>query len=105
MFVVQLQFVAFAMVVVSLSFWLGEMHVRNRRSWEAIAVRLKLHGPGLTAWSRFRRAGIVVELADFAEYKVGGIDPALPQRVRRQAIAMRLSAARALAGFGQRGRS
>ena len=105
MFLSQLHFATFAAVALCLCSWLVELHVRNHRSWEAIVERLTPAEQRHSDWSRLKCAGVLMEMADYVERKVSGADPAQLAAMRRDAIAIRMDSAKALAGFARRGTS
>jgi hypothetical protein len=98
-------------------------HRRNARSWDSLAARL---GSGMAArifvagpwdasktsaideifrteitsrrglWAVFKGAGVVLEMADYAERSRSSIDPALLDSVRNDAMRSRVLALKAL---------
>jgi len=87
----------------------SELHARNRRSWDEIVSRLSpawkcadLLQPGDTTllaaarlWTVFRDAGVMMELADYADRD--GRDSGSVQELRFTALSLRFAALRALA--------
>jgi hypothetical protein len=91
-----------------------EMHQRNHRSWPAIVARMSPEGrvawsamassqsavinfPGAKSpWAAFHDAGVLMEMADYAERNATHFDPLHVQAVRTSAIQLRLAAAGAI---------
>jgi hypothetical protein len=91
-----------------------EMHRRNHRSWPAIIdrmspdnrpawslpttaqperpVSISINSP----WAAFRDAGVLMEMADYAERNGSSFDPGRLQAIRVTAIQLRFAAAGAI---------
>jgi hypothetical protein len=78
------------------------LHRRNQLSWESLSSRLHPawssggYAPLVvnasdcsTRWSAFRDAGVLVQMADFADRNGSAIDPSLLASLRADAIRMR----------------
>ena len=92
-----------------------QMHLRQRRSWEALVSRMspecrlawELSGQAeeiALMWTRsphaaFRDAGALMEMADYADRNAPGNHLAQLQPVRMAALQLRFSAASAMLGF------
>jgi hypothetical protein len=87
-----------------------EMHRRNHRSWPAIVARMSPECrlawsatassqpeavnflSAKSPWAAFRDAGVMMEMADFAERNAMNLDPVRVQAVRIRAIQLRFAA-------------
>ena len=94
--------------------WFAQMHLRNHRSWEAISARMSpecrlawtttapARAEALDAiwikspWAAFRDAGLLMEMADYAERNSLSEDSARMQTVRASALQLRLAATGAM---------
>jgi len=104
-----LQLAAFSLMALFMFRRWSELHARNRRSWDEIVSRLSpawkcadLLQPGDTTllaaarlWTVFRDAGVMMELADYADRD--GRDSGSVQELRFTALSLRFAALRALA--------
>lgn len=111
---VQYVFVFIALIAMPIVWTLIEMHRRQRRSWEQIAVRMspecrlayssersdrcKL---AVAVWANsprvaFRDAGVLMEVADYAERNAADVAPSRLRDFRTAVIELRLAAAGAI---------
>ncbi len=113
----QLQSVFATLAAVSLVYWLASHHRRNARSWESLVARLELDRSHVSAASiragaedapllvkdreglrtMYQQAGVMVEIADYAERNGSKMDPTAIAELRRDAIAVRVETWKALA--------
>jgi hypothetical protein len=93
---IPVQIFAFAFIASYLIFVAAELHRRNHRSWQAIVECLS---PGLGdtdgRWTRFRDAGVMMQMTDFAE-RNGFIDATYLREFRSAALGIRFAALKAL---------
>ena len=108
---IPLQLAAFSLTAFYMFRRWSELHARNRRSWDEIVGRLSpawkcadLLQPGDTAplaaarlWTVFRDAGVMMELADYAQCHARDFDTNSVQDLRFTALSLRLTVLRALA--------
>lgn len=99
MLLLYVQFALFSATALVLSSWFVEIHLRNRRSWDAIAIRLQHSQDAGSPGALFRRAGVLLEAVDYVEWKSNCPDRALIESLRHDALALRLSSARAILGI------
>ncbi|MGA8668931.1 MAG: hypothetical protein WB679_03615 [Terracidiphilus sp.] len=120
-----LQIALFVSIAVYLGQWIAELHRRNARSWDAMVARLRLNSSkggssadlaaemdrcftseeiakrALTAQGRramFREAGVMLEMADYAERNGGAEIAPLVARLRSHALAIRMGTLKKRAG-------
>jgi hypothetical protein len=99
---IALQFAAFTVTAAYLAFSVVMLHRRNQVSLESLSSRLDpawLAGGSVrvanrasdrsASWSAFRDAGILLQMADFADRNDCAIDPSLLASLRADAIRMR----------------
>lgn len=104
---IPLQLAAFALTTFYMFYRWSELRRRNQRTWEEIVSRLspasaglRTDEPGETAdlWTVFRDAGVMMELADYAQRHGRDFDAGTIQVLRFTALWLRFSVMRALAG-------
>jgi hypothetical protein len=106
---IALQFALFAMIAAYLAFSAATLHRRNRVSWESLSSRLDparlapamavsesarvavLASDRSARWSAFRDAGVLMQMADFADRNSSAIDPSALASLRADAIRMRFA--------------
>ena len=98
------QFALFAAVAFAVSLCLTELHVRNRRSWEAIAIQLQPAMDTESPRKLFRRAAAMMQAADYVDWRTNCADRELLEGIRDDALALRVSSARAILGMQRRSR-
>ncbi|MBS1803909.1 MAG: hypothetical protein JST28_11120 [Acidobacteria bacterium] len=104
----------FLLITAVLASWFVRMHLRNRRSWQAIVARTSPEcrrvwaASGLgqpeafpSMWSAvprvaFRDAGVLMEMADYVENNTAILDSEQMQNIRISIVRLRLAAARAI---------
>jgi hypothetical protein len=115
MLLAQLQSVLATLVAVSLVYWMASQHRRNMRTWEALAERfgplnaddkaateLQTQTAEIQVYSTERlrtmhlQAGIMLEMADYAERNGSSVDPLVLAALRRDAIGIRLETTKEL---------
>jgi len=106
------------MIALYLGNFAAEQQRRNQQSWESLVGRLHqawhAGGSGSGAaiatgrrelWAAYRDAGVIMQMADFAERNSGGLDPSLElsfdpsflKALRADAIQVRLAVLKAVA--------
>ena len=103
MFLLYSQFALFAATALLMTLWLGELHLRNRRSWEAITAKLQTSMNEHSPRAMFRRAGWMMEACDYVEWRTQGADREKLEVLRGDAVALRLRSATAMIGMQRRG--
>jgi hypothetical protein len=96
------QFAMFTLTAAYLAFSVAALHRRNQVSWESLSSRLHpassisrsarvavLASDWSTRWSAFRDAGVVMQMADYAERNGLAVDPSELASLRADAIRMR----------------
>jgi len=87
-----LPFVQFALMV-SIAGYLTAVWIaldrRNHQTWEQLAVRIH---PGVGRWAAFHNAGVSLEMVDYASQASNPIDASLAQKLRTEAMRVRLAA-------------
>ena len=96
MFVLQLQFACVAASTLLLTAWGVEQWRRQLQSWETIMARVQPVAATSSTWVRFRSAGVAMEMADYAERRCRGVDPAHVAALRNDAVRVRVAAAKAM---------
>lgn len=92
MLATQIQVGILVLVTAYLSYTrMGLVH-RNGRSWADLAARLQPATMVVTPGARFRHAGVLLEMADYAERNT--FATAILTQLRSDAIALRMRAAR-----------
>jgi hypothetical protein len=104
---IPLQLAAFVLTAFYMFHRWSELRRRNRRSWQEIVSRLspasaclRTDEPIDTAdlWTVFRDAGVMMELADYAQRHGQDFEASSIQELRMTALFLRISAVRALVG-------
>ena len=103
------QFAAFTLIAAYLAFSVATLHRRNQVSWESLSSRLdpawSLAGSAGVAvlasdrsvrWSAFRNAGVLMQMADYADRNGTAIDPSVLSSLRADAIRMRIAVLQSL---------
>lgn len=96
------QFALFAAIALAMSYWFAELHMRNRRSWEAIAIQLQPSMETESPRRLFRRAAVMIQAADYVEWRTNCSDRKLLEGFRHEALALRVASARAILGMPRR---
>jgi len=117
MLLAQMQSVFATFAAVSLVYWLASHHRRNARTWESLVARLEPARNNVCAASihegaedapllvqkrdglrkMHRQAGVMVEMADYAERNGSAMSQVMIDALREDAIHVRLETAKALA--------
>jgi hypothetical protein len=97
------------MIAAYLAFSAAALHRRNQVSWESLSSRLDpawlapampvsesarfavLATDRAARWSAFRNAGVLMQMADFADRNSSAIDPSVLASLRADAIRMRFA--------------
>jgi hypothetical protein len=101
------QIAACTMVAIYLGYCRSRLHERSMRSWDQIVGRLdprwaewKSAGTSVTSLNGLRAlhnsAGVLMEMADYAERNCSAIDPKLLATLRNDAIEIRIHSLKAL---------
>ena len=111
---IPVQIAIFLLITAVMVNWFVRMHLRNRRSWQAIEARMSPEcrhawaAGGLgqpealsSIWSAmpqvaFRDAGVLMEMADYLENNTLTLDSEQIQNIRSSILNLRLAAARAM---------
>jgi hypothetical protein len=111
---IPLQIILFTLIATAMVGSCIEMHRRNHRSWPAIVGRMSPESRGAwgaaesvqpdpvkflrakSPWAAFRDAGVLMEMADYAERHAVHPDPVRVHAVRISAIQLRFAAAGAI---------
>jgi len=96
MFVPHPQLVCVAVSTLLMASWGGDQWRRHLQTWEAIAARVQPMAASPSAWTRFRSAGVAMELADCAERRCLGVDRVAIAAMREDAMQVRMAAAKAM---------
>jgi hypothetical protein len=97
------------MIAAYLGFSAAALHRRNQLSWESLSSRLDpawlapamavsesarvavLASDRSARWSAFRNAGVLMQMADFADRNSSALDPSVLASLRADAIRMRFA--------------
>jgi len=96
MLIAPIQFACVAASTLLLAAWCADQWRRQMQSWGAIAARVRPVAATSSAWVRFRSAGVAMEMADYAERRCRGFDPAAVVALREDAVRARVAAARSM---------
>lgn len=102
MLMLYLQFALFAATALILSSWFAELHLRNRRSWDAIAIKLHQSKDASSPRALFERAGVLMEAIDYVEWRTVCSDRTMIDELRRSALALRLATGKSIFGMQRR---
>src|SRR6266536_1331174 len=90
-----------ALVAIYLGHRTTLLHHRNMQSWESLVARLHPKwsvGGERRLWGMFREAGVMLEMADYAERNGTSVDLAIVNTLRRDALRIRIDVLKALVG-------
>jgi hypothetical protein len=109
---ITVQFAGFTMIAAYLAFSVAMLHRRNQVSWESLSSRIdrtwlapalhsggsaRVAAPGADGprrWSAFRTAGVLMQMADYADRNGCAVDPSVLAALRADAIRMRVASLR-----------
>jgi hypothetical protein len=109
---IALQFAVFTLTAAYLAFSAATLHRRNQVSWQSLSSRLQpswiseampvsssarvavLASDRSARWSAFRDAGILMQMADYADRNGIAVDPSVLASLRADAIRMRFAVLR-----------
>lgn len=101
------QFAGFTMIATYLAFSVAMLHRRNQLSWQSLSSRIdqawlvpsdgsaRVAAPASdrsARWSAFRTAGVLMQMADYADRNGGAVDPSVLASLRADAIRIRVAA-------------
>ena len=87
------------MIAAYLAFSVAMLHRCNQLAWQSLSSRIDqawlapaLASCGSARWSAFRSAGVLMQMADYADRNGGAVDPSVLASLRADAIRIRVAA-------------
>jgi hypothetical protein len=95
-----LQCAGFALIILYLTYWRVRQSQLSTESWESLHANLiETSSDENPLWAKYRRGGILLRIADYADRHSVMVDPAMIAQLRSDALRIRLGALLALMRF------